>query len=805
MAVAGYNVYIDGSLVASVTGTSAHLTQSAVAALTPGSTHTAKVQAFDDAGNLSAQSSGQTFTVPAAETVGDTFPGLTLAGEQGVLALNTSGATTQTGEPAWATRSLWGEWVAPRSGRFTFDTLLDQADDPYAVLVRSMPGLEGYWRLNEGGWVAVDESGHARHGVYAFGHVETDGPLEAASRAALLDGQAQYVELPELAAFSIGATGLTIGMLVRIDDPRPANTQAGRVALAAKDGEWLVEYASLDAATDAGAVVATAAGASAAFTDADITPGWVLLFATFDPPGSAGGITLYRGNGARATSSYPASPARPLVASPPRIGHAGAGFFAGAVGEVAVWSRVLDASEIDTLNTEFEGTQTPVVFKGISAQGTATTPGDLVIPYTRDVEVGDSLLLYVGGEFQPGGNTIFDSLLSGTNDYHRVVKTQKNTSEAIKLVCYRAEITTRVPAGTMLTIRPDNPSGVRSVAVAHFEPLGNLEAGGAGFAVAAGNTQDPPATPAVRPASRNSRVISAILVQGPPDDAFVEDADFTSRVRFGTTSFDAGVPVLRTRQLFADAQATVGGVLSIPVAGSAVPAGSTILVHLAHTRTPAVAVMSDSAGNTYATDKTSVDPVNALRQTRYRAAVATSIPVGGHIDVTLPLGSYAVIAEVYTGPGATTDADSAVGTSQNTSSPPIDPTSLAGLVVATLAWDGPPSDAVTIPSGWLELARVGVASCSLLLAGPAFPVSHEVVWNPKLTTAIRDWTSIRAFYPPAVTSGGPLTPHDTNATLNVALLNIVPVGALVPYQPHLDASPDAQRRWVTMTLSFQRP
>lgn len=802
MAVAGYNVYLDGSLALSVTGTSARIT-----GLTAGRTYSAQVQAFDAAGNLSSLSTAVPFTVPAAETVGDTFPGLTLAGEQGVLALNTSGATTQAGEPAWASRSLWGQWVAPRDGRFTFDTLLDQADDPYAVLVRGMPGLEGYWRLNEGGWVAVDESGHARHGVYAFGHGETDGPLEAASRGALLDGSSQYVELPDAAALSITPSGTTLAILARIDNPAPPNTDPGGVVpLAAKPGEWSLSYVSTAAAASPGAIVAAAAGASAAFTDPDITPAWELFFVTFDAPGSAGGVTVYRGNAARASALYTTTPTRPSTPSPIRLGHAAAtGFLAGAVAEVAVWSRILDASEIESLYTEFQGTQTPVVFKGISAQGTATTPGDLVIPYTRDVEVGDSLLLYVGGEFQPGGNTIFDSLLSGTNDYHRVVKTQKNTSEAIKLVCYRAEITTRVPAGTLLTIRPDNPSGVRSVAVAHFEPLGDLEAGGAGFAVAAGNTQDPPATPAVKPASRNSRVISAILVQGPPDDAFVEDGDFTSQVRFGTTSFDAGVPVLRTRQLFADAQTTVGGTLSIPVTGSAVPAGSTLLVHLVHTRTPAVAVMSDTAGNTYATDKTSVDPVNALRQTRYRAAVATSIPVGGHIDVTLPIGSYAVIAEVYTGPGATVDADSAVGTSQNASSPPVDPTSLAGLVVATLGWDGPPSDAITIPSGWLELARVGTAACTLLLAGPAFPISHEVVWNPKLTTAIRDWTIIRAFYPPAVTSGGPLTPHDTNATLNVALLNIVPVGAFVPYQPHLDASPDAQRRWVTMSLSFQRP
>jgi len=68
--VTGYNVYIGGSNIGSVTGTSANIT-----GLTASTTYTVTVAAFDAAGNTSAQSSGVTFTTSAApDTEAPTVP-----------------------------------------------------------------------------------------------------------------------------------------------------------------------------------------------------------------------------------------------------------------------------------------------------------------------------------------------------------------------------------------------------------------------------------------------------------------------------------------------------------------------------------------------------------------------------------------------------------------------------------------------------------------------------------------------------------------------------------------------------------
>lgn len=803
MAVAGYNVYIEGVLVATVTGTTAE-----IIGLAPGSYH-AQVSAFDDAGNQSAESSSVLFTVPTPETLGDTFPGLAISGAQGELALDTTGATIQGSEPWPGDRSVWATWVAPTTGRFAFDALLDQVRDTLANVVLSLGSVEGYWRLDEGGFVAVDDTGASRHGVYLAGHSETPGSRELDATAAQFDGAAQRVQIPDDPAFSIGPAGLTVLALVRVDQPAPPHADArGRVGIVAKPGEWELAYTSSAASGAPGSFDAGTPSTDAAFTDADYqaAPAWVMLLATFDPPGSAGSVNLYRSNALRATSAYVIDPARPASPQPVQVGlSTGGGFLLGAVSDVAVWSRVLTSDEIDRLYTEFAGVQHPPAFHGVAAQGVTTTQGDMLLTFTQNIAAGDTLELWVASEYQAGANTIFDP---HSNNYLRVMRSRNDGRRLGKLVSYRCDVTTPISAGDVLTIRPATPVGIRAAAVLRFAPLGALD----DSQVNSGSTLQPPATPAVHPTTRDDRVVAAAAVLGPPGDSFIEDDAYNQALRIGTTSFDAGVPVTRSRIVVQDGGHQPGGWPNIIITnpGVLVPAGTRLHVHVAHTYVGAgPQAISDSAGNTWAvpTAGSQADGAHTVRSTWYRSLLTADWPAGGRITITGAgsLSDYSVIVEALTGDAAPSQVVSATNVGQSATSAPTDPASIAGLCVGVLAWVGPASDTISLPPDWQEITREGGrggSTLTILLANPVKRGSHEVVWSPDLLTAIRTWVNLAGYLAPAAPTGGSPTPADSNITLNLALLNSVPLGADVPYQPRFDA---AARDWITITLAHLHP
>jgi hypothetical protein len=247
------------------------------------------------------------------------------------------------------------------------------AVDRYAQTVLAKAPV-AYWRLAETqGPTAADASGNGHDGTYhgdpAF--EVTPGPIQPpAGGAVRLDGRHDYVEIPNSVHFSQPASGhgLTVEAWMRPD----ALAFAGQTAQSyvhwlgkgdAGDFEWGFRFYSIDSPSRPNRIsayiwnAAGGEGAGAYFEDRLTAGQWIHVVACYDPGDKSdanAGVSIYRDGvlrgaprrspGARYVS-YAISPAH--GAAPLRLGTRDLGsFFTGALGDVAIYPRVLTAAEI---------------------------------------------------------------------------------------------------------------------------------------------------------------------------------------------------------------------------------------------------------------------------------------------------------------------------------------------------------------------------------------------------------------------------------------------------------------------------
>jgi hypothetical protein len=776
----GYNVFVDGSIAGTVNAPTVTLDLTGYA---PGSTHSVQVQAFDVAGNRSALSGAVSVTVPTVAASGDTFPGLAITGARGETLIDTTGATSQSGEPPFVADSIWATWTAPSTGLYTFDTLLNQRIDTYASILLGL-NPAGYWRLNEGGAVAVDDGPGQNHGVYVSPRsAQVTGPNTG--QYATQFNSSSPVTIPSMPGLSYdGALGFTIAAVARTDSAGPEGV------IASKAGEWELGW-------DAGGYYFEVPGIPRTAYRGGVTTGeWDLVIAilTTQPPA----CTLELNVNASVRQSTPCPNPPPASLTGVTVGSEGSE----TVCDFACWNRVLSPDEIGALYVEFAGIQNPPQWLGTVATGQATlVANSIVMTFTDSVPAGDTILVMIASEYAAGGMTIFDTKV---NDWHRLVKAVSNPDQSLKLACYRCDVTTPIAPGDTLTVQPNNEQGVKCATAEHYEPLGAFDS--PGFASEYGAGFQPPGVAHLHPSNRNVRVIGSIADAGPPGDGITDDPDYSSAGRIGTVPFDAGPWVLRGARIASGADNTPGtALITLPVTRPI--SGGVLELAVATQFTPTGgAPVATIPGATFTQIRTFPSPDNVVRLTVWRATLSTPIASGTLISVTPanPVGCWAALAYNLTGAGTIEDEGHSGGlpSDAHMGGATMDPTSLAGDLVCYLAIAGPLADGTTTDAGFGELDRVGsnggAANCTLQAAAPLKRISHEVRYNPPAVGGGRSYATCGISTLPTAGSGGPLTPEDTCATINVANLNFLPVGADVAYTPTLGQG----RVWISLILGF---
>jgi hypothetical protein len=236
----------------------------------------------------------------------------------------------------------------------------------------------GYWRFEEqSGTIAADASGQAHNGVYRGAvTLGQPGALQSEQDFAVgLNGTGAFIEVPSAAVFSqpTSGNGLTVEAWIRPDRLVFEGQTAERYIHWLGKGqpgeyEWGFRFYSQDSPTRPNRISAyiwnpTSApgasneGAGAYFQDELQPREWVHVVACFDPGDASNpnaGVSIYK-NGALRDSptkspgtryaSYNISSARGNA--PVRFGTRDlASFLDGGLDEIAIYPRVLSASEI---------------------------------------------------------------------------------------------------------------------------------------------------------------------------------------------------------------------------------------------------------------------------------------------------------------------------------------------------------------------------------------------------------------------------------------------------------------------------
>jgi hypothetical protein len=245
------------------------------------------------------------------------------------------------------------------------------AGDRYrdAVLAKSPVA---YWRLDELDGPAVDATGHGHKGSYVGGitYGEPGALRDSTDPAIGLNGTDAFVQIPDNAAFSQGASGkgLTVEVWMRPDLLSFAGEEGkGYIHWLGKGQagsyEWGFRFYSSSDSSRPNRISAYiwnpsgGEGAGAYFQDRVKAKEWIHIVACYDPGNAsiAGrGVSIYKNaklRGSPATqkgalySGYAIHPVH--GAAPVKLGtRDGGSFLAGALDEVAIYPRVLSASEI---------------------------------------------------------------------------------------------------------------------------------------------------------------------------------------------------------------------------------------------------------------------------------------------------------------------------------------------------------------------------------------------------------------------------------------------------------------------------
>ncbi len=246
------------------------------------------------------------------------------------------------------------------------------ATSAYAQTVLAK-GPVGYWRLGEpGGPTAADSTSSARDGTYRGDPVfDVPGAIWNNSDGAVqLDGQDDYVEIPNSADFSqpTSGAGLTVEVWMRPDILSfTGETSQNYVHWLGKgdagDTEWGFRFYSSDSPSRPNRIsaycwnAAGGEGAGAYFQDVLMAGTWIHVVACYDPGDQSdpmAGVSIYRDGALRespATSSAARYASYDVVpvhgAALVRLGTRDlVSFFTGALDEVAIYPRVLSAAEI---------------------------------------------------------------------------------------------------------------------------------------------------------------------------------------------------------------------------------------------------------------------------------------------------------------------------------------------------------------------------------------------------------------------------------------------------------------------------
>jgi hypothetical protein len=231
----------------------------------------------------------------------------------------------------------------------------------------------GYWRLGErSGSAAADSSGNHRDGVYhGDPHFGEPGAIVGDSAGAVrFGGHDDYVEIPDDARFSqpTSGRGLSVEAWLRPDVLTFAGQTSAKYVHWLGKGEpdafeWGFRFYSLDSPTRPNRIsayiwnAAGGEGAGSYFQDELVAGRWIHIVACFDPGDRTdprAGVSIYRdgvlrespqrSRGAR-YASYDLVPAH--GGAPLRFATRDRGsFLIGALADVALYPRVLDAAEI---------------------------------------------------------------------------------------------------------------------------------------------------------------------------------------------------------------------------------------------------------------------------------------------------------------------------------------------------------------------------------------------------------------------------------------------------------------------------
>ena len=259
--------------------------------------------------------------------------------------------------------ALFAAYAVPRGTR---------AANTYAQTVLAK-GPVGYWRLGESsGPTAADATGNGHAGTFRGSPKFAEpGSVKGDSDGAVgLDGRHDYVEIANSVHFSQPSSGhgLTVEAWMRPD----TLTFAGQTSQTyvhwlgkgdPNDVEWGFRFYSADSPTRPNRIsayiwnTAGGEGAGAYFQDSLTAGAWIHVVACYDPGDAsnpAAGVSIYRdgalrGNprGTRGARYASYSIVAAHGHAPVRLGTRDLGsFFTGALDEVAIYPRVLSASEI---------------------------------------------------------------------------------------------------------------------------------------------------------------------------------------------------------------------------------------------------------------------------------------------------------------------------------------------------------------------------------------------------------------------------------------------------------------------------
>jgi hypothetical protein len=248
---------------------------------------------------------------------------------------------------------------------------------PYSAHVLAKRPV-GYWRFDEtGGIIAHDASGQARNGTYKGGFtLGQPGALQSERDFAVgLDGRNGFIEVPDSDAFSqpTSGQGLTVEVWVRPDTlVFSGQTDQHYIHWLGKGQpgayEWGFRFYSQDSPTRPNRISAyiwnpTSApgvsneGAGAYFQDELQPRQWIHVVACYDPGDASdpnAGVWIYKNGVLRAGpkksrgARYASYNIHSVHGSAPvRFGTRDLGsFLAGGLDEIAIYPRVLSASEI---------------------------------------------------------------------------------------------------------------------------------------------------------------------------------------------------------------------------------------------------------------------------------------------------------------------------------------------------------------------------------------------------------------------------------------------------------------------------